>query len=99
MRESCCMSPIFKSYRLFCGTLETAVHPMLVDTDTVANSSPECSHSRSCAMRLEVSKIVSRRVKGFFKKKSSKTEQEVVSTLEMDVVAVPRQSVITKPSQ
>ncbi len=38
-------------------------------------------------------------VKGFFKKKSSKTEQEVISTLEMDVVAVPRQSVITKPSQ
>lgn len=36
------------------------------------------------------------RVKGFFKKKSSKTEQEV-STLEMDVVAVPRQSVVIKP--
>jgi hypothetical protein len=37
------------------------------------------------------------RVKGFFKKKSSKTEQEVVSTLEMAVVAVPRQSVVIKP--
>jgi len=33
-------------------------------------------------------------VKGWFKKKTSKTEQEVISTIEMDVVAVPRQSAI-----
>lgn len=32
-------------------------------------------------------------VKGFFRKKSSKSEEEVVSTLEIDVVAVPRQSI------
>lgn len=47
------------------------------------------------SMRLALSHS-NGKVKGVFKKKTSKNEESIVSTLEIDVVAVPRHSVITE---
>lgn len=65
------------------------------ETDAKWQQSPFIYHmpKMHLSMRLALSHSDGK-VKGVFKKKTSKNEESVVSTLEIDVIAVPRQSVI-----
>lgn len=67
------------------------------ETDDKWKQSPFIYHmpKMHLSMRLALSHS-NGKVKGVFKKRTSKNEESVVSTLEIDVVAVPRQSVIAK---
>lgn len=68
------------------------------ETDDKWKQSPFIYHmpKMHLSMRLALSHS-NGKVKGVFKKKTSKNEESIVSTLEIDVVAVPRQSVIAEP--
>ena len=70
------------------------------ETDDKWKQSPFIYHmpKMHVSMRLALSHSDGK-VKGFFKKKTSKNEESVVSTLDIDVVAVPRQSAITAPEE
>ena len=65
------------------------------ETDAKWQQSPFIYHmpKMHMSMRLALSHSDGK-VKGVFRKKTTKSEESVVSTLEIDVVAVPRQSVI-----
>lgn len=67
------------------------------ETDDKWKQSPFIYHmpKMHLSMRLALSHS-NGKVKGVFKKKTSKNEESVISTLEIDVVAVPRHSVITE---
>jgi len=67
------------------------------ETDQKWQQSPFIYHmpKMHLSMKLALSHSDGK-VKGVFRKKSSKNEQSVVSTLEVDVVAVPRHSAITQ---
>jgi hypothetical protein len=69
------------------------------ETDDKWKESPFIYHmpKMHLSMRLALSHS-NGKVKGVFKKKTSKNEESIVSTLEIDVVAVPRQSVIAEPA-
>lgn len=64
------------------------------ETDESWKGSPYVYHmpKMHLSMRLALSHSDGK-VKGFFRKRTSKTEEEVISTLEIDVIAVPRQNV------
>lgn len=69
------------------------------ETDDKWKESPFIYHmpKMHLSMRLALSHS-NGKVKGVFRKKTSKNEESIVSTLEIDVVAVPRQSVIAEPA-
>ena len=66
------------------------------ETDDKWKQSPFIYHmpKMHLSMRLALSHS-NGKVKGVFKKKTSKNEESIVSTLEFDVVAVPRHSVVS----
>lgn len=68
------------------------------ETDDKWKESPFIYHmpKMHLSMRLALSHS-NGKVKGVFRKKTSKNEESIVSTLEIDVVAVPRQSAIVGP--
>ena len=67
------------------------------DTDDKWKESPFIYHMPKMHISMQLALSHSDgKVKGFFRKKSSKTEQEVVSTLEIDVVAVPNPRTIAQ---
>lgn len=68
------------------------------ETDDKWKESPFIYHMPKMHLSMQLALSHSNgKVKGVFKKKTSKNEESIVSTLEIDVVAVPRHAVIAGP--